>query len=252
MNWENNNLTTVDHWEAAPVKMPRMRLPSSWDVGTRDLKRLLRQYVKPGMQVLEIGCAPGKLLSWVAAALKANVSGLDYAKPGIQLATRLFDQLNLKADLRCEDVFAHSFRDESFDIVYSFGVIEHFSDPTGIVTVHTRLLKPGGTAVMAIPNYAGLYRRIQNYFDRQNLAIHNLKIMNLSSLKRLAPPDLPSSAKTFPYGRFCPWLISFEAKCPRLPARIISWFLNCLGLLQPVDITPFCPFLVLEIVKKKS
>ncbi len=71
------------------------------------------------MQILEIGCAPGKLLSWVAAVLKANVSGLDYSKPGMEFAAQLFNKLNLKGDLHCEDVFAQSFPDEYFAVVYS-------------------------------------------------------------------------------------------------------------------------------------
>ena len=51
-----------------------------------------------GDRVLEIGCAPGKLLSWIAAELKAHVAGLDYSPRGLATAKRLFNALQLTAD----------------------------------------------------------------------------------------------------------------------------------------------------------
>jgi SAM-dependent methyltransferase len=224
-----------------------MRLPSGLLVSTRNLQRLLKTHIKPGMQVLEIGCAPGKTLSWVAKDLQANVAGLDYSKRGIQLSRQLFRILDIDSDLRCEDVFATTFSPGSFDIVYSTGVIEHFEDPREIVRCHVMLLKPGGKALIMVPHYGGLYGRIQRRFDPENLSLHNLNIMNLSALKELSPEDMVSESSAYPAGRMSPWIISFNKKWPQIFAKSTYCFLNLVGLVQPFDIARLCPLLVLEL-----
>lgn len=78
-----NEKTTQEYWESVNGNQPRLRLPSSLIVGTRNLQRTLKEYIKPQMNVLEIGCAPGKLLVWVAKVLKAKVSGIDYSNAGL-------------------------------------------------------------------------------------------------------------------------------------------------------------------------
>src|SRR5262249_36957710 len=145
-------------------EQPRMRLPSPWLVSTRNQMRLLRRHIQPGMRVLEIGFAPGKILAWVASCLRARVSGLDYSAPGVETARKLFSILNLQADLRCEDASSTTFTPESLDLVYSAGVVEHFDDPRPIVRTHVELLRQGGTALISIPNYRGIYGKLQGYF----------------------------------------------------------------------------------------
>jgi 2-polyprenyl-3-methyl-5-hydroxy-6-metoxy-1,4-benzoquinol methylase len=150
---QENNLTTTEYWESAGAKPPRMQLPSSWNVSILNTKKFLKSYIKSGIQVLQIGCAPGKMLAYCAAKLQAEVAGIDYSKPGMLYAEKLFETLGIKGDLRCEDVFSHSLQNSTFDLVYSLRVIEHFVDPRPVVEIHKQLLKPGGVALIVIPNY---------------------------------------------------------------------------------------------------
>src|SRR4051812_33658512 len=101
--------TDVGHWEGAWRSSPRPRLPSLLSVSTANTVRILRDAVKPDVSFLEIGCAPGKILAYVATVLHAKVSGLDYSETGISQARTLFAALGLSADLRSEDVFATTF-----------------------------------------------------------------------------------------------------------------------------------------------
>jgi cyclopropane fatty-acyl-phospholipid synthase-like methyltransferase len=66
--------TDQTHWDDIWSNKRSMRLPTGVFVGTANIYRLLKSYVSPGMRVLEIGCAPGKMLAWVAMALQARVS----------------------------------------------------------------------------------------------------------------------------------------------------------------------------------
>jgi cyclopropane fatty-acyl-phospholipid synthase-like methyltransferase len=73
---------TKSYWDAAWQKEIRYRLPRNIYTSTKNLQRLLRQRIKPGMRVLEIGFAPGKMLAWVAKILQAKVAGIDFSERG--------------------------------------------------------------------------------------------------------------------------------------------------------------------------
>ena len=241
------DLTSVDHWDSAWSGDIQLRLPSPWLISTRNVQKLLRGRVRPGDRVLEIGCAPGKLLSWVAAELRADVSGLDYSERGLASTRRLFAALKLEADFRCEDLRQASFPRRSFDWVVSYGVIEHFHDPRDVVRAHIDLVKDGGTALMTVPNYRGFYGALQRYFDPDNLLDHNLEIMTPAALSALVPGDKDLRVRTYASGRLSPWQLSIAKRWPGPLARGVSYIANGLGLLQPVDIAALCPMLVLEV-----
>ena len=240
--------TTVDHWDGAWSKRPRPRLPKGFDVGTRNVQRLLRRHVKPGMNFLEIGCAPGKMMSWVNKILGANISGIDYSPRGAGVAKWLLDTMGIAADIRCESIFETTFSPESFDVVYSYGLIEHFDDPRDIVAAHVNLLRKGGVALIIIPNYGGIYGKLQQWFDPGNLLIHNLDIMNEAALRRLAPPVVPAKIKTYSAGCFSPWQVSWARRWGRI-GSVFAMALNAVALLQPVEMRALCPLLVLEIYR---
>lgn len=239
--------TAPSHWDALWARPPRMRLPSRLNVTIWDLQRLLRRHVGPGTRLLEIGCAPGKLLVWAAQVLGAEVTGIDYSEPGMAHARRLFATLGVTANLHCEDVFASSVATGQFDVVFSVGVIEHFDDPSEIVRRHLAFARPGSLALMVVPHYGGIYGRLQRYFDADNLSIHNLHIMSPSDLVRLAPADLSAVARAYRFGRLAPWTVSLARRWPRGVAAVGSAVVNAIGLVQPTPIPALAPLLVLEI-----
>jgi len=236
----------MEHWNDTWAYEPRMRLPWAYTSSIRDKMSLLRSAVRPGMKFLEIGCAPGKTLSWVAAVLRAEVSGVDYSEPGVRVARKLFRELHLTADLRNEDVFATTFGDQTFDVVYSAGVIEHFEDPSAIVRIHVKLLKSGGLALITVPNLGGWYGRIAS---PATLAIHNLDIMTPASLLELAPPELTASAESFRYGRFTLGMGAIDRQWGRF-SQLLRTASDLAGLLQPFPIAALCPTIVLKIRRK--
>jgi 2-polyprenyl-3-methyl-5-hydroxy-6-metoxy-1,4-benzoquinol methylase len=240
-----NDLTSVEQWDDVWSGEIRLRLPSRWMISTRNLQNLLRDRVRPGDRLLEIGCAPGKLLSWAAAELGAEVAGLDYSERGLSTARRLFAALQLTADFRCEDLRQATFARGTFDWVVSYGVIEHFDDPRDVVRAHVDLVKPGGTALMTVPNYRGVYGVLQRYFDVESLHSHNLDIMSCSALARLAPND--TRVRTYMSGRFSPWQLSMGKRWPSTVALGVACLGNVFGLLQPFEIAALKPMFVLEV-----
>lgn len=249
MSNNDGHKTEQAHWDAAWKLPVRARLPSRLNVSVLNFTRLIEKHVRPGSRYIEIGCAPGKMLAWVAGILKAEVTGLDYSEPGIAKCRALFDALELKVDLHHDDFFKHHLLPASFDVVTSFGIIEHFDDPRPVVQRHLDLVKPGGVALIAVPNYGGVYGSLQRWCDAPNLALHNLEIMNVFSLTALVDSSDIEAVRAYPFGSMSPWLVSFDKRLPKFAAKLVSLGVNVTGLLQPLTIKALAPMLVLEVKK---
>lgn len=194
---------------------------------------------------------PGKLLTWVASVLKAKAAGLDYSETGVATCRMLFDALGPNIDLHHDDFFNHHLPPASFDVA-SLGLIEHFDDARPGVKKHFDLVKPGDVALIAVPDYGGMYGKLQRWCDAPNLALHNLEIMNPSALMALATSPDVASVRAYPFGAVSPWFVGLDKRLSPLLAKAISLGVNAVGSLQPVTIEALAQTLVLEIHKRKT
>ena len=87
---------------------------------------------------------------------------LDYNEDAIDLAKKSFRALGKNADFVVGDMFDMPFNDESFDIIFNAGVLEHFSlnDRSKAILEYCRVLKKGGVMYLAIPNHYSVPYRI--------------------------------------------------------------------------------------------
>lgn len=113
------------------------------------MNRLVRFDACKGKRLLEIGCGLGTDLVQFARG-GALVTGIDLTPRSIELAKRRFELAGLPADLRVADAEALPFADESFDVVYSFGVLHHTPDTGRAVDEVHRVLKPGGEMIIML------------------------------------------------------------------------------------------------------
>src|SRR5580765_3039336 len=102
-----------------------------------------------GLKVLEIGCGLGTDGAQFALA-GADYTGIDLTEAAIDLARRRFALSGLKGDSRVSDAEKLDFADESFDLVYSHGVLHHTPDIEAAVREIHRVLKPGGRAIVML------------------------------------------------------------------------------------------------------
>jgi SAM-dependent methyltransferase len=208
--------------------------------------RLLRRHVTRDTSLLEIGCAPGRMLAWAHVALGATVAGLDYSPVGVARTRAILESLGAAADVREEDLFATTFPPASFDVVYSAGFAEHFDDPAGVMLAHLRLARPGGVVLIAIPNYAGIYGVLQRVLDPANLALHNLALMTETALLRSAPWPDATGVRAYRFGRAAPQLLSLP-RAFGFAGKVLTALANAMALVQPFDVKAFAPLLVLEL-----
>ena len=115
------------------------------------------------LRVLEIGCGLGTDGAQFAQA-GAHYTGIDLTEAAIDLARRRFELFDLPGNFRVADAEQLDFPDNSFDIVYSHGVLHHTPDTAAAVREIHRVLRPGGRAIVM------LYHR-DSYNYRINISI---------------------------------------------------------------------------------
>jgi len=102
-----------------------------------------------GLKVLEIGCGLGTDGAQFAKA-GADYTGIDLTVASIELAQKRFELAGLKGEFRVSDAENLDFADETFDVVYSHGVLHHTPDTEAAVRSIHRVLKPGGRAMVML------------------------------------------------------------------------------------------------------
>lgn len=102
-----------------------------------------------GKRVLEIGVGLGAEHQQFAEA-GADLSGIDLTERAIEHTKQRLSLFNLRSNLQVADAEQLPFLDQSFDIIYSWGVIHHSPNTSEIVSEIHRVLQPGGEARIMI------------------------------------------------------------------------------------------------------
>jgi len=113
-----------------------------------------------GHTVLEIGTGNGADGAMFAMN-GANYTGVDLTETALQATRRHFDVLGLHGRFQRENAEKLSFPDESFDWVYSHGVLHHTPNPQSAINEVWRVLKPNGRAIIML-----YHKRSFNYCVR--------------------------------------------------------------------------------------
>jgi SAM-dependent methyltransferase len=86
----------------------------------------------------------------------ARYTGLDQSPRALELARHRFGTEGLDGRFVSGSVSSLPFADDSFDLVYSCGVIHHTPDTEGAVREFHRVLRPGGTALVMLYHRSSL------------------------------------------------------------------------------------------------
>jgi glycosyltransferase involved in cell wall biosynthesis/SAM-dependent methyltransferase len=121
------------------------------------LEKLLAE-LPAAPRVLEVGAGSAAASRLLAQRITGNVVAFDLLPQAVRVARRLAPPgLNGRLALVAADAFQAPFADESFDLVFSQGLVEHFPDPHAILEAHARLVRPGGWLVINVPQALNPY-----------------------------------------------------------------------------------------------
>lgn len=116
-----------------------------------------------GKELLEVGCGMGTDLLQFARG-GAICTGLDLTPRSIAISRHRFRVYNMPGQFVLSDSERLPFPDQSFDVVYSNGVLHHTPATDKAVTEIHRVLKPGGVAKVML-----YYRHSLNYWGEMML-----------------------------------------------------------------------------------
>lgn len=114
--------------------------------------------IPEGATVLEAGCGTGQLSNFLGMSWKRRVFGGDMCLNSLRLANAFRERYSIRnVGFLQMNLFRPPFRDESFDLIISNGVLHHTSDPERGFAALVRKLKVGGIISVGLYNsYARL------------------------------------------------------------------------------------------------
>lgn len=154
------------------------------------LINLCKKHVpKNNGKFIEVGCAPGNNIVDFYNAFGFMGYGVDYSMNGfVQTMKVLADNGMNPFHVFNYDFTSSKFQDkfkEEFDVVASFGFLEHFENPDDIINMHLNILKLGGYLIIVIPNLLGINRILSDFFNPDVIKMCNTDIMDKSIFESL-------------------------------------------------------------------
>ncbi|MHC4952573.1 MAG: class I SAM-dependent methyltransferase [Planctomycetota bacterium] len=149
-----------DYWDEHPIGVEAI----GEDVGSREFyekyvayydqfyryKWRVFQYEQyRGKKVLEVGCGLG-IDSYKFAKAGADLTCIDLSRTSVANTRRLLEHLDLRAEVLQGDAENVPVPDESFDAVYSYGVLMLVENEQKAYDEVLRVLKPGGEALVTL------------------------------------------------------------------------------------------------------
>lgn len=161
------------HWDKGYQCMP----PTASDPDDPIRMLLVRTLPKTSLRSFELGCYPGRYLA-VMGEMGHELNGCDLTPMVGNLAGWCSKSGYRTGRFEQRDVFSLDESDH-YDIVASFGLIEHFGNWEELFSRHIKLLALNGYLVITTPNFKSpLQYILHKTLDAENLKIHNLQSMD--------------------------------------------------------------------------
>lgn len=198
------------------------------------VRETFASHVPEGSKILEIGCGTGHILTYIAKDRKADAYGIDIS-PNAEKVIHQFEQKNdAHVNFRVGDGFAVPYPENTFDVVYSEGVIEHFTEAQTqkMVEEHVRVCKKDGLVIISVPNEYNVFLTLSKkilgkkypHYPERSYTIHQLIELVERAGTKVVAVDGFAWQQGFAHLRFVKKLIPLLKHLPdrMLPPRLRS------------------------------
>ena len=196
-NFENYKLSLFNFLEGSYQYHANKAKSAYWEEGYNNIdfsivskddpiRKIVEKYIPQqneklngeGAECIEIGSYPGRYL--------AIFGIMGYILNGIDMIDKIEDDMKLwllgegyKTGLFKKVDFWEFETKKKYDIVCSFGFLEHFIDWESVIIKKFLLVKNGGYLVVFVPNFLGIIQKILHILlDYDNYCRHYVKSMN--------------------------------------------------------------------------
>ncbi|MDF1579415.1 MAG: methyltransferase domain-containing protein [Desulfuromonadales bacterium] len=225
--------TTPEYWQKETGRF------SPFEVRDNPFSTVLDRFLPKdsALTCVEIGAYPGGNLCYLTKRFGYKPFAIEYRND-----TEDIGQLFEFNELPPPEIFEEDFLDFSgrtFDVVTSFGFVEHFDDPQAVICKHVEFLKPGGYLVLSVPHFGGMQGLLRKLVltteaIAELFATHNMDIMQLGAVKNALQGLDVLFLEHVMNGRF--WISADSPKIQpnrRWLAKAISTFDRTLGSKLP-------------------
>lgn len=165
-----NALTVPRFWDKTS-SISRKSYPTPWlcRIDYEKMK-LFHPFLesKKGQRLIELGCGDSYWLAYFAKIYGYQISGIDFSEARLKSSGDKLISRGVNYDFICDD-FTNipDMWVGKFDIVYSNGVLEHFSSPSDIANVFARYLKPDGLMITTVPHLQGFWGKLGERLSKE-------------------------------------------------------------------------------------
>jgi 2-polyprenyl-3-methyl-5-hydroxy-6-metoxy-1,4-benzoquinol methylase len=152
------------------------------------------KYISPATKVLDVGCAKGQFLERIISTTACTAKGIELNEDAIEICNKK------GLDVAYETVQEHAqTHQEAYDLVCSFQVLEHISEPLAFLAAKIQCLKPGGTLIIGVPNNDSFIK--DDPLGLLNLPPHHMGLWTPGALQHLCKlfPLKEIAIKTEPF-----------------------------------------------------
>lgn len=141
-NWKNREESLYTHWTRGKVENQiQLAFRNHWTLFSELMEKEVGY--NGAKRVLEIGCGRGSLSCYFSDA-GFDCTLVDLSASVLDVAQGIFEKNNLKAKFIVGDANNLDIPDNSFDVIYSIGLLEHFEDIEKPLKEQIRVLDEGG------------------------------------------------------------------------------------------------------------
>ena len=123
------------------------------------------KHIQDGCSVLEVAPGPGHLAIEAAKLSDFEIIGLDIRKDFVEMAKRNASEVGVEVEFRQGSVADIPFPDDTFDFITCTAAFKNFKVPLEALSQMYRVLKRGGTALIADMNRDASNQQIEDFTE---------------------------------------------------------------------------------------